>query len=62
MHFLILAIVLIILGLVMYAVGKIAKRKWVKNLSVVPVAIGIVLLLILAYYFFFVGELPATLI
>jgi len=62
MHFLILAIALITLGLVMYAVGKMTKRKWLKNLSVVPVVIGIVLLLILAYYFFFVGGLPAVLI
>lgn len=62
MHFLILAVALIILGLVMYAVGKMTKRKWLKHLSVVPVVAGIVILLILAYYFFFLGALPPALI
>ena len=62
MHFLILAVALLILGLLMYAVGKMTKRKWLKKLAVVPVVIGIVILLILAYFFFFVGYLPPALI
>ncbi|MFC7686165.1 hypothetical protein [Ureibacillus sp. GCM10028918] len=59
MYLLILAVALITLGLVMYAVGKLTKRRWLKHLAMLPVIAGIVLLLILVYYLSFVGAIPA---
>ncbi|QCR30945.1 hypothetical protein C1N55_01635 [Lysinibacillus sp. SGAir0095] len=62
MFFLILAVSLITLGLVMYGIGKLTKRGWLKHLAVIPVIAGIVLLLIVVYYLFTLGTLPTSLI
>jgi len=60
MLLLILAVSLLTLGLVMYAVGKWTKRKWLKHLAVIPAVAGVVILLVIVYFLIFVGSLPVV--
>lgn len=54
-NLLILSITLLTLGFVFYIVGKLAERKWLKYLSLVPAIAGVIILIIVAVEYFFPG-------
>ncbi|MEK9196926.1 hypothetical protein ACH0B5_14285 [Ureibacillus sp. 179-F W5.1 NHS] len=54
-NLLILSITLLTLSLVLYIVGKLAEREWLKYFSIVPAIAGVIILIVVAVKYFFPG-------